>query len=228
MAAVAPGAVPFDSIRTVFADVSGPTEFLFVVRREFWESLPYRFQLALASSAADGATKSDLHSVEVTQGMYRTLESRNIALVKLSDKESSAVRSASSPTSPHSSAASRTLVSADGSVPLVCVPLSVTACGADDECQRGTAASINLPHFLQVDVKAMTIRAVEQGRQSPIGSATRLNGHLILQGVQGAHGWTLIIAEDTGQMSATIAGAVTGDVIFGSCTQLTQGGGQGQ
>jgi hypothetical protein len=35
---------------------------------------------------------------------------------------------------------------ADGSVPLVCVPLSVTECGADDECQRGTAASINLPH----------------------------------------------------------------------------------
>ena len=39
---------------------------------------------------------------------------------------------------------------ADGSVPLVCVPLSVTECGADDECQRGTAASINLPQFLQV------------------------------------------------------------------------------
>src|SRR5262245_24124616 len=77
---------------------------------------------------------------------------------------------------------------ADGSVPLVCVPLAVTECGADDECQRGTAASINLPHFLQVDVKAMTIRAVEQGRQSPIGSVTRLNGKLILQGVQGAHG----------------------------------------
>ena len=117
---------------------------------------------------------------------------------------------------------------ADGSVPLVCVPLSVTECGADDECQRGTAASINLPHFLQVDVKAMTIRAVEQGRQSPIGSVARMNGKLILQGVQGAHGWTLIIAEDSGQMSATIASAVAGYIIFGSCTQLSQGGVQGQ
>jgi hypothetical protein len=117
---------------------------------------------------------------------------------------------------------------ADGSVPLVCVPLSVTECGAEDECQRGTAASINLPHFLQVDVKAMTIRAVEQGRQSPIGSVARLNGKLILQGVDGAHGWTLIIAEETGQMSATIASAITGYIIFGSCTQLSQGGAQGQ
>jgi hypothetical protein len=49
---------------------------------------------------------------------------------------------------------------ADGSVPLVCVPLSVTECGADDECQRGTAASINLPHFLRVDVKDMIIRGL--------------------------------------------------------------------
>ena len=38
---------------------------------------------------------------------------------------------------------------ADGSVPLVCVPLSVTECGADDECQRGTAAGINLPQFFK-------------------------------------------------------------------------------
>ena len=117
---------------------------------------------------------------------------------------------------------------ADASVPLVCVPLSVTECGADNESQRGTAASINLPHFLQVDVKAMAVRAVEQGRQSPIGSVARLNGQLILQGVEGTHGWTLIIAEDTGQMSATIASAAAGYIIFGSCTQLSQGAGQGQ
>jgi hypothetical protein len=117
---------------------------------------------------------------------------------------------------------------ADGSLPLVCVPLSVTECGADDECQRGSAASINLPQFLQVNVQAMTIRAIEQGRQSPIGSVTRQQGKLILQGVDGMHGWTLIIAEDSGQMSATIAGATAGYIIFGSCTQLSQSGGQSQ
>jgi hypothetical protein len=126
---------------------------------------------------------------------------------------------------PHQAAATG---KADGSAPLVCVPLAVTECGADDECQRGTAASVNLPQFLRVDVKAMTIRAVEEGRESPIGSLARVNGKLILQGVQGAHGWTLIIAEDTGQMSATIAGPVAGYIIFGSCTRLTPGEGQGQ
>jgi hypothetical protein len=66
------------------------------------------------------------------------------------------------------------------------------------------------------------------GRLSPIGSVTHQNGQLILQGVQGTHGWTLIIAEDTGQMSAAVAGPVTGYIIFGSCAQLGEGGGQGQ
>jgi hypothetical protein len=127
-------------------------------------------------------------------------------------------------TPPQVAAASK----ADGSVPLVCVPLAVTECGADDECQRGTAASVNLPHFLRVDVKTMTVRAVEEGRESPIGSLARVNGKLLLQGVQGAHGWTLIIAEDTGQMAATIATPMTGYIIFGSCTQLSPEGGQGQ
>src|SRR5262245_60189544 len=64
----------------------------------------------------------------------------------------------------------------------------------------------------------MTIRVVEHSRQSPIGSAARMNGQLLLQGVQGAHGWTLIIAEDTGQMLATIASAIAGYIISGSCT----------
>jgi hypothetical protein len=116
----------------------------------------------------------------------------------------------------------------DGSVPLVCVPLAVTECGAEGECQKGTPQSVNLPQFFSVDFKTMTIRAVEQNRESAIKTVDRVNGKMILQGVQGQHGWTLIIAEDTGQMSATISGPGAGYVIFGSCTQLGQGEVQGQ
>jgi hypothetical protein len=116
----------------------------------------------------------------------------------------------------------------DGSVPLVCVPLAVTECGAEGECQKGTPQSVNLPQFFSVDFKTMTIRAVEQNRESAIKSVDRVNGKMILQGVQGQLGWTMIIAEDSGQMSATIAGAIEGYIIFGSCTLLSQSGVQGQ
>jgi hypothetical protein len=116
----------------------------------------------------------------------------------------------------------------DGSVPLVCVPLAVTECGAEGECQKGTPQSVNLPQFFSVDFKTMTIRAVEQNRESAIKTVDRVNGKMILQGVQGQLGWTMIIAEDSGQMSATIAGAIEGYIIFGSCTLLSQSAVQGQ
>jgi hypothetical protein len=116
----------------------------------------------------------------------------------------------------------------DGSVPLVCVPLAVTECGADGECQKGTPQSVNLPQFFSVDFKTMTIRAVEENRESAIKTVDRVHGKMILQGVQGQLGWTMIIAEDSGQMSATIAGAIEGYIIFGSCTLLSQSGVQGQ
>jgi hypothetical protein len=116
----------------------------------------------------------------------------------------------------------------DGSVPLLCVPLAVTECGAEGECQKGTPRSVNLPQFFRVDLKAMTIRAVEESRESPIKTVDRVNGNLILQGVQGQRGWTLIISEEVGQMSATIGAPAEGYIIFGSCTPLSQGQLQGQ
>ena len=68
--------------------------------------------------------------------------------------------------------------------------------------------------------RTVTIRAVEEGREVSIRAVEHLNGNMLLQGVQGAHGWTLMIAEDTGQMSATISGNGEGYVIFGPCTLL--------
>jgi hypothetical protein len=112
----------------------------------------------------------------------------------------------------------------DGSVPLLCVPLSVTECGAEGGCQQGTPQSVNLPQFFRVDFKTMTIRAVEEGRESAIKNVDRVNGKLILQGVQGQLGWTLIISEDMGQMSATIGGAGEGYLIFGTCMLLSEAG----
>ena len=108
----------------------------------------------------------------------------------------------------------------DGSVPLLCVPLSVTECGAEGECQKGAPQSVNLPQFFRVDFTTMTLRAVEENRESAIKNVDRVNGNMILQGVQGQLGWTLVISEDMGQMSATIAGAGEGYLIFGTCTLL--------
>ena len=108
----------------------------------------------------------------------------------------------------------------DGSAPLLCVPIGVTECGAEGECKRGTAESVNLPQFIRVDLKAMTIRSEEQKRDSPIKTVEHMNGKLILQGTQGDRGWTMLIDEDTGRLSATVIADGEGFVVFGACTVL--------
>ena len=105
----------------------------------------------------------------------------------------------------------------DGSAPLLCVPIGVTECGAEGECKRGTPESVNLPQFFRVDLKAMTIRSEEQKRESPIKTVEHMNGKLILQGTQGERGWTMLIDEDTGRLSATVTADGEGLVVFGAC-----------
>jgi hypothetical protein len=108
----------------------------------------------------------------------------------------------------------------DGSTPLLCVPIGITECGAEGECKRGTTESVNLPQFIRVDLKAMTIRSEEQKRESPIKTVEHMNGKLILQGTQGERGWTMLIDEDTGRLSATVIADGEGFVVFGACTVL--------
>jgi hypothetical protein len=106
----------------------------------------------------------------------------------------------------------------DGSVPMLCVPTVVTECGADGDCRRGTAPSVNLPEFLKVDLKAMKVYAEDTGRESPIRNLEHLNGILIIQGGQNGRGWTMTITEETGRMSSTISTEGEGFIIFGACT----------
>ena len=106
----------------------------------------------------------------------------------------------------------------DGSAPMLCVPTVVTECGAAGDCRRGTAASVNLPEFLTVDLKAMKVHAEGSGRESPIRNLEHLDGHVIIQGGQNGRAWSMTIAEDTGKMSSTISTSHEGFIIFGACT----------
>jgi hypothetical protein len=107
----------------------------------------------------------------------------------------------------------------DGSAPLLCAVITVLECMPTGECQRGTAESVNIPPFVTVDVPQKMLRAADAtNRTSSITSREHLNGRMILQGVEGGRGWNMVIAEDTGKMSATVVEDAAGFVIFGACT----------
>ena len=112
----------------------------------------------------------------------------------------------------------------DSSKPLLCATIDAIECsGLSAECYMGTAETVNLAQFVKIDLDKKKIEAVRQGgesRSSTIMNHKRENGKLILQGVESGRGWSLVIVEKTGKMSATIAGDQVGFVVFGNCTTL--------
>ena len=107
----------------------------------------------------------------------------------------------------------------DGSAPLVCAAMTVSECEADGRCQRRNAEKVNFPALFKVDVKAMKLweLGAEKPRETAIRNVDRANNKVILSGAEGERGWTVLINEASGKMSATAAGDGEGFVIFGQC-----------
>ena len=110
----------------------------------------------------------------------------------------------------------------DGSAPVICGTTAVMECGADGRCQRGTATDVNFPAIFQVDAAGKKLKNLQenkgqQGTESAIRAVDHANGKMILSGVEGDRGWSVLIHESTGQMSAAVAGDGEGFVIFGQC-----------
>jgi hypothetical protein len=108
----------------------------------------------------------------------------------------------------------------DGSAPLLCAVIEVFDCQAGGDCQRGTAESVNLPQFVKVDFAAKTLSTPEEGGSksiTPITHVERVDGNMILQGVEGSRAWSMVIAKETGKISATVSDHQVGFVVFGAC-----------
>ena len=109
----------------------------------------------------------------------------------------------------------------DGSVPLLCVPIQVVDCEFGGKCFTGNAEDVNLPQFVKVDFKQKILSAVDDAsRTTKIAYTERDNGRLIMHGGQNGRGWTILISEETGKLSATISEEGVGFIIFGACTPL--------
>jgi len=122
--------------------------------------------------------------------------------------------------------ASLPLVSAandfDGSKPLVCAAIFSAECNAgDQECITGAPWMINIPVFMKIDFAAKQVTTTKQHentRTSTISHVGKLdNGHTAIQGVDSTYVWSMLITEETGSMTLSIAGEDTGYLVFGAC-----------
>ena len=110
----------------------------------------------------------------------------------------------------------------DGSATLLCAVIDVIECGADGECLEVSAEAAGIPDFLIIDFENNTIRATEESGRietTAIQNVQHVDGKLILQGAENGRGWSIVISEDSGRMSATVSDEEVGFIVFGASTK---------
>jgi hypothetical protein len=107
----------------------------------------------------------------------------------------------------------------DGTKPFLCAVVLALECERDGSCEQRTPEEMNFPQFIRIDPQARTLASAEAGgRSAPVHDMTTVNGNLVLHGGQLGRGWSAVVANDTGKLSASIVDAGATFVIFGACT----------
>jgi hypothetical protein len=106
----------------------------------------------------------------------------------------------------------------DGSTPVLCAFTSGAECDSTSGCEGTTAESLGLPQFFRIDFPNNVITGVQggDGRKTSIRDFQRLDGKLMLQGIE-IRGWSMVITEKTGKLTLTASGDDEAFVLFGAC-----------
>jgi hypothetical protein len=108
----------------------------------------------------------------------------------------------------------------DGSTAMQCAIKTVMSCNDPSMCVRGTAATVNMPPVVTVDVVNRLISGAATGRTVRITSVDRGAGRMMLRGQESeALGvvWDVVVAEASGDMVGAVL-SHGGFLIFGTCS----------
>ena len=110
-----------------------------------------------------------------------------------------------------------------GATRLLCTSVQATSCNDDGDCLTDVPWNFNVPQFIEIDLVAKrlaTTRAAEDQRESPIGTLTRTDGLIVLQGLELGRAYNFVINEKSGRLSAAVARDGITVSVFGACTPL--------
>jgi len=108
-----------------------------------------------------------------------------------------------------------------GSETFLCTVVYASACTPDGECVGGPAWNLNIPQFIEVDLKEKTLsttKASDENRSTRIKNLEREEDLIIFQGVENGRAFSFVITESTGMASIAVAMADKGIVAYGVCT----------
>ena len=106
---------------------------------------------------------------------------------------------------------------------ILCSPKQATACWAGEGCNDRALIEGNVPHFIEIDLKAKTLSTTEASganRSTKILHMTRDGDLIILHGYELRRAFTMVISVGTGIVTLAVAGDDEGVVGFSVCTPL--------
>lgn len=103
----------------------------------------------------------------------------------------------------------------------VCAPVQVNICYEDGSCVAALPWDVNVPQFLEIDLKQKRIGTTEasgQNRVTPIQSMSEEGDAIFLQGVENGRAFSFVINKSSGIMSVAVAREYLTVTGFGACT----------
>ena len=109
----------------------------------------------------------------------------------------------------------------DGSNTLICAFMDTVEC-TKEGCSQGDADDVSIADFVRLDFKKKLVTLLDEerrGETTEINRIEKLDDRVLLQGIEGARGWSLSLFHDTGDLIFTVSGDGSGFVVFGECTK---------
>ena len=106
----------------------------------------------------------------------------------------------------------------DGSKPLLCATQAALDCSRGDNCAAGLPEEIGAPAFMRLDLAKKTV--IGPQTTSEILLQDKSGKQLLLQGREAGFGWTIVVDQQSGEMTATLASRAGAYVLYGACTLL--------
>lgn len=110
-----------------------------------------------------------------------------------------------------------------GASKLLCTSVQATSCRDDGDCITDVPWSFNIPQFIEIDLAGKmlsTTKASDEPRQSPIQSLVRIDGAMVIQGLEQGRAYSFVINNKSGRLSAAVARDGITVTVFGACTPL--------
>ena len=104
---------------------------------------------------------------------------------------------------------------------MLCASGPVSHCVEGIGCNSADPEDENIPEFIEVDLKRKTLAATQasgMNRSTSIQHHSRSDGNIYLQGVENGRLYSLVIAQNSGDLSFTVSANGETATMFGSCT----------